>query len=212
MPSLPSALQSSANDAAASGGDFKALDPGVYTARLSKVDVKQTRGNDKNPPSPMWALEFDQVYDLNGDKCTGRLWTNLVLIDAVAWKIGQFYGAFGVPTSTDAEEMINYRIRLEVSQRVQTVGKNAGKTINEIYRFAELAEGDIGYEAGQKLKTRATVASPKKAAVKAAPAKAAAKPVAAAAEDIPDAEDMAADADAESLHEPANDDPTAIDF
>lgn len=170
MPSLPQELLEPTQEAAETSGDFTAMDPGVYTARLGKCDADRTRDGKK----AMWKLEFDQIYDLDGTKKGGRLWSNITLEESVAWKIAQFFAAFGVPTSTNTDEMINVRCRLEVSKRVQEFGKNKGKEVNDIDRFVALAESDDGYEKAQQLKARLTK--------KAAPAKSSAVPDDAATE------------------------------
>lgn len=169
MPRLPADLAESADEAAQSSGDFQPLEFGVYTARLSKCDAGRTRDGKK----AMWKLEFDQIFDLDGEKCSGRLWSNITLEESVNWKIAQFFGAFGVPTTTDTDDLINTRIRLEVSKRPQTVGKNAGKEVNDIDRFSSLAPSDFGYDKGQQLITRLTKQAPAKAAPKKASAPAA---------------------------------------
>lgn len=158
MPQLPQAMQESAQAAASENAsrEFKPLDEGVYTARLSKVEATRSKGNPTKgtEPKPMWALEFDEIQDYEGKKKPGRLWSNLTIEDSTAWKIAQFFDAFGVPSSINTDEIINYRCRLQVTQRLQTVGKNAGKTINEITRFVPLVESDMGFDAAQKLAKR----------------------------------------------------------
>lgn len=165
MPKLPAALREPAEEAAQSSGDFQPLEPGPYIARLSKCEASPSRAG-----KPMWRLEFDTIQNLDGTKATGgRLFTNITLEEATAWKVGQFFAAFGAPTSTDTDELINGKVRLEVTKRVQDYAgsKAFGKEINDIDRLAPLQESDSGYEAWQKLSSRLTKISapaPKKAA------------------------------------------------
>lgn len=187
MPSLPAPMQEQADEAASQGGSFL-LEPGVYTARLA--DVKSTTAAGSG--NPMWALEFDTVRKLDGAKCAGRQWTNLVLIDSVMWKVGQFFAAFGVPSSVNTDELINHRIRLQVGKRVIQQGARAGQEGNEVNGFTALAADDDGYAENRKLASRfgggtaaaaAAPATAKKAPAKSAPAKAADEPAAPPADD-----------------------------
>lgn len=172
MPVLPSALAESSDEAAKESGSFSALDPGIYTGRLGKCDAIESRAG-----KPMWALEFDQIHDLEGNKKGGRLWSNITLEESVAWKIAQFFSAFGVPTSTNTDHLLNNRIRLEVSKRVQTMGKNTGKEVNDIDRFSVLLSTDDGYEKGQQLIARLAKETRSPAPVKATAKKATAAKV-----------------------------------
>lgn len=184
MPSLPSALASQAKEAAAAGGSFSALEPGVYTGRLAKVDAKNA-----STGSAMWALEFDTIQKASGEKCPGRQWTNLVLVENAMWKVGQFFAAFGVPESTSTDELINYRVRLQIGKRVIQQGSRAGQEGNDINGFVPLVEDDEGFEAVKKLAAKLSGGSKpaaKAAPAKAAPAKAAAPAAAAAEDEAPD--------------------------
>lgn len=165
MPQLPENMHEAANEAASASRDFKPLEEGVYTARLSKVDAAQTQGK---PSKAMWKLEFDQVRDWQGNNHPGRLWSNITIEESTMWKVAQFFAAFTVPTSTHTDELINYRCRLDVSKRVQAVGRNAGKEVNEVRRYSPLDEGDAGFEAVTKL--GATLGAGKPAAAVKAPA------------------------------------------
>lgn len=169
MPKLPAPLQDAVDNAPKS--EFEPLEPGVYTARLAEVQATQTKSGN-NPGTPMWALTFDEVRDLDGGRKPGRLWTNLVLADSTMWKVNQFFAAFGAPSATDTDEMINHRIRLQVEKRVITQGKRTGQEGNEIGGFVALNTTDEGFEALAKLQRSLgnQSATPKKAAAKSAAA------------------------------------------
>lgn len=172
MPSLPAPLANKASEANAEGGSFKPLEPGVYTGRLSKVNAtKASTGN------PMWEIEFDTIQELDGNSKPGRLWTNLVLVDSSMWKVGQFFEAFGVPGTTNTDDLINYRVRLRVAKRIIAQGARTGQEGNDINGFDALLDGDPGFAQLAKLQAKLTSGSKP---VKAAPAKAA-KPAAATA-------------------------------
>lgn len=172
MPVLPATMQTQANEAAEQGNQFAALPPGVYTARLAKVNATKAKSSD----NPMWELEFDDVRDLEGNKKPGRQWTNLVLIDQVMWKVGQFFAAFGVPSSVNTDELVGFRCRLQIGVRVITQGQRTGQEGNEVNGFIRLAEGDDGYQAVNQLSSKLGGGA---AAAPAAAKPAAAKPAAA---------------------------------
>lgn len=197
MPVLNEELAGQVDEAAASGGQFEALEPGVYTARLGKVEA--TIASTK---SPMWKLEFEDIRDLDGDKQPGRQWTNLVLVDTAMWKVGQFFAAFGVSTKTDTEELVGHRCRLSIDRRVITKGKRTGEQGNEIAGFLPLMTTDDGFDRLAKMQNR--LASSVKPG-KAAGAKAAVKPAAAK-------DETAKDAPADALAPAPADDGESLEF
>lgn len=173
MPKVPATLVGDAESAQAEDSqrrsDFAPLDPGVYTARLSSVKGGVTGPDSKKPGSPKWDVEFDTIYDTFGKKQSGKLFATIPLTSEMSWKVAQFFTAFGVPIAgTDTDELINYRIRLDVGQRPITVGKRAGKIGNDINRYGPLQEGDTSYAEGQKLSQR--LGGSKPTAAQAAPA------------------------------------------
>lgn len=168
MPKLPAPLADQAREAAASGGSFL-LEPGVYVGRLAKVEATKSKSSN----NPMWALEFDDIHDLDGNKKPGKQFTNLTLIDNSMWKVGLFFAAFGVPEDTDADDLVGHRCRLQIGTRVMTAGQRAGQEGNDVNGFIALQDGDDGYAALVKLQARIG----KPAATKAAAPKAAAKAV-----------------------------------
>lgn len=151
MPQLSAPLAKQADNANDDnkGREFAVYPVGVYTGRLAKVEATQS-----STKKPMWNIEFDLVTDLEGAKMPGRVWSSITLEESTSWKIGQFFDAFGVPTSTNTDMLINHRIRLEISPEVQKFGKNQGKERNTIDRYAKLAEDDDGYEANSKLQRK----------------------------------------------------------
>lgn len=146
MPKLQ-ASQQAAVDSAEDLTGFKPLEPGKYVARLSKVDGKQT-----STGVPMWAIEFDEVHTLDGEKQPGRQFTNLQFPPAgdkpesygksqEKWdqyvalsnsRVKQFFAAFGYTTDSDTDEMIGERCVLTIGQRTINGGPRVGQLGNEI--------------------------------------------------------------------------------
>lgn len=140
MRTIPKLAAPLAQKAAEQDGTFSALDAGLYTGRLAKVEAKPaSTGN------PMWVVEFDDIRDLDGRKKPGKQWVNLVHLDNSMWKVKQFFDAFGYETNSDTDEMLGERCRLNLSVGEQLQGKNAGQLRNNIETMLPLLEGDYGY-------------------------------------------------------------------
>lgn len=205
MPRLPAPLADQANEAQSDSRDFKPLDAGVYTGRLSKVEAANSRDG-----KAMWKIEFDQIFDLDNEKQPGRQWSNMTLEESTAWKVAQFFAAFGVGTTTDTDELLNHRIRLEITQRVIPTGARAGALGNNVDRFSPLIEGDAGFDKNQQLASKLAreTAKPVKAAPRKAAPAAAKVPADAAAVDDSGVEPD----DLDDTTPGIEDDPDAVDF
>lgn len=141
MRTIPKLAAPLAQKAAEQDGTFSALDAGLYTGRLAKVEAKPA----KSSGNQMWVVEFDDIRDLDGKKKPGKQWVNLTHTDNSMWKIKQFFDAFGYETNSDTDEMLGERCRLNLSVGEQEQGKNAGQLRNNIETMLPLQEGDYGY-------------------------------------------------------------------
>jgi hypothetical protein len=117
-------------------GSFEPLDDGVYHARLRSVEVSDNPG-----PSGKhyWKWEFEVVEEPYINR---RLWTNTSLAEAAEFKLNEMFGAFGVGTDTDTDELCGQVVRLVVSTRTIQAGSRKGETSNQIDRVSE-ADGDF---------------------------------------------------------------------
>lgn len=123
MPRLTGEMVKKAEKAASESG-FTPLEPGVYRARLTKVDAR-TSSND----NPMWTWEFEVIEPPYEGR---KQWNNTTLTDAAMWKVAETFSAFGVDASTDTDELIGCTAKLNITQRVIPTGARAGQTGNNV--------------------------------------------------------------------------------
>ncbi|HXJ63895.1 MAG TPA: DUF669 domain-containing protein [Actinomycetota bacterium] len=140
MPKLPKAIQKAADDAKLQ--DFSALPAGLYLIRVTEV---KTDGQSSNK-NPMWTLTLEVEggpNDLTEDKHKGRkLWENLVLTEAAAWKVKQVFNALGFTMDSDADEFLNERAVVQVTQREIEQGNRKGEMGNNITRWASADDAE----------------------------------------------------------------------
>lgn len=150
MPRLSNETAAKVEDAE---DGFKPLDPGIYVVQLME-DVEIKEG--KKGIYWKWTLEIPEGLENAGR----RLWTNTSLSEAAFFKLKEMFSAFGVPTSTDTEELVGKKIRVQVKQVTINGGARAGELGNEIEKCLPL-EGPVGVDEAAAVT----------AAVKAEPAK-----------------------------------------
>jgi len=139
MPKLNKAQAKTVGDAESSS--FEPLDDGAYHARLRDVKVSDQPGPSG---SYYWKTEFEVVEDPYKNR---RLWSNLSLSDAAAFKVKEFFDAFGEDTDTDTDELIGQVVKLIVSQTTIQAGARKGEIGNQIDRIAPAADD---FEAAEK--------------------------------------------------------------
>ena len=136
MPKLSRELAAQVDNDPGSGS-FDPVPAGVYRVRLKDVNAKIAKASG----NPMWELVFEMVDD--GYK--GRLlWSNLVQIPTVAWKIREFFDAFGVGADTDTDELLGRTCRVSVIQRVIGGGSREGQIGNNIEKVLPDEAGSNG--------------------------------------------------------------------
>lgn len=125
MPKL-NQKKAAAVEEAEGGGDFEALEEGLYVLKLRDCKVAEKEG----PSGPYWIWEFEipEEYENAGR----RFWMNTSLSEKAAWKLNETFSAFGVPADTDTDELVGRLVQGYVTQEVQQKGKNAGKLTNSL--------------------------------------------------------------------------------
>ena len=149
---------------AESTGEFTPMPPGKYVAALSEVEPK-TSGNG----NPYWAVTFDEIHNLDGEKQPGRQWFNLMLPTTdtppegytpggrekdpeKAWaqyqalcagRIKSFFEAFGYTVDSDTDEMIGDRCVIQVGVRTIQNGPRTGESTNEVRNVFPLDSVDF---------------------------------------------------------------------
>lgn len=130
-----------------STGSYELIQPGRYTATLTKVEVK-----DGNHGLVQWSAEFTDITDSNGDRKPGRQWLNLnIPTDAPApasyvngpdkWasyqsvnksRLKAFFTAFGYTVDSDTDEMIGEKAIIEIEIRTIQNGPRRGEQVNGV--------------------------------------------------------------------------------
>lgn len=151
MPKLAAAVRKKVEKAEAIKGGFEVLKPGKYVAELSAVEAKES-GNG----NPMWAIEFTEIHDLDGERYPGRQFYNLNLPQAKMpegytgkgkgspeenWanyqrmcegRLKGFFEAFGYSVDSDTDEMIGERALLTIGVRTINNGPRTGERANSV--------------------------------------------------------------------------------
>ncbi len=121
---MPQLNKKKAKAVESASGGFRTVPDGVYTARLTDVKVKPGAEAD------VWWAFF--TIDEGGDHDDVELLSFLSLSDKAAWKMREFFDAFGVPADTHTDELLGEKIRLSVSLGTAQQGKNKGKPQNSV--------------------------------------------------------------------------------
>lgn len=114
---------------------FEAMPPKVYPFRLIKVEVSENKGaSGYHYWTTEWSCEHSEYRNR-------KVWANLSLSPKAAFKMKEFFEAFGVSTDTDTDDLCGETILLNIGQETQQEGKNKGRIINTVERFMEYDEG-----------------------------------------------------------------------
>lgn len=104
---------------------FKPVPDGVYIVELREdVDVRE------GEKGVYWSWNFEIPTEHDGkelDYAGRRFWHNTSLSDAAYFKLKETFAAFGVPTTTDTEDLVKRRIKVVIRTEIQQRGKNKGK-------------------------------------------------------------------------------------
>lgn len=125
---------------------FKPIPEGVYIVQLM-ADVEVGEG--KRGPYWKWAFEIPAQHEGEDLQHAGRrFWTNTSLSQESFWKLKEAFEAFGVPTSTDTEDLVGKRVKAHISVEVARGGQRQGEPVNTVKKLlplaaeTELAAGD----------------------------------------------------------------------
>lgn len=136
MPKLNSDIAQKV-DSAEDG--FTPVEEGVYTLQLAKdVDIKE------GPKGPYWKWEF---VIPEGLQHSGRkFFTNTSLSESAFFKLKEAFGAFGVATDTDTEDLVGQKVKALITIRTAQGGARAGEPTNEISKLLPLDTDDASVE------------------------------------------------------------------
>lgn len=158
MPKLAKTVATRVNKAEAK--DFTAFEAGPCVLRLRAVsaerDGKPLIGQDSG--EPYWSWEFEVVSPEKaltavkpGDEPVminikgRRLWMITSLGESSDWKMKETFAAFGVPPTTDTDEIIGEMVRGAVGCEIQSKGQRKGEfqnTIGKLSAYTEAAGDD----------------------------------------------------------------------
>lgn len=134
MAKLNKKLQDQTESAESSS--FEPLEPGVYHLRLRDVNTDGT-----GPKGPYWTFEYEVLDEPYASR---RLWNNVSLSEAAAFKMKETFEAHEVPVDTDTDDMLGSVVKGQVSVRTIQQGARKGELANQIDR---LMPKDEDYEA-----------------------------------------------------------------
>lgn len=136
MATLPKAVAKRVD--AHEDDEFEALPAGVYVASLLEVDATK-----EGPKGPYWSWQFkveDEEYEGR------RLFNNTSLSEKADFKMKETFDAFGVPSSTDTDELIGHVVKLAVSQQTIQGGSRDGQLGNQVDKLLKYDSADDGDE------------------------------------------------------------------
>ena len=126
---------------------FEPLEPGIYVVQL-KEDVEVKQG--AKGLYWKWTFEVSEFGPARDgeepepqDGAGRRLWNNTSLSEAAFFKITETFAAFGVPTDTDTEKLVGFKVRAQIAQVIIQQGTRKGQMSNEIQKLLPL-DGPVG--------------------------------------------------------------------
>jgi hypothetical protein len=135
---MPKLAKDQAKSVAENEGGFPLADEGVYFATL--LDVKVSDGPGASGYD-YWIWEYgDLVNEDTGQAIAGHQFNRTSLSPAAEWKVKESFDAFGVPPTTDTDELIGRNCRLAISQAPIEGGARDGQMGNNV--DAVLPESD----------------------------------------------------------------------
>lgn len=139
MVKLDKAAAKAVNDA--EGTEYEPIPPGYYQVRLSSAAL-----SDKAGASGHHYIRTEwEVAD--GEHENRRLFSNLSLSPKAAFKLKEFFGAFGVSPDTDTDELIGHSVTAHVKVSTINSGDRMGELTNEMGKLSPAqSEGDADDE------------------------------------------------------------------
>jgi hypothetical protein len=165
MPKLPKKEAKRTSEAEEVQDGFEPLPAGKYIATLGGVEDKIAQSSG----APMWGIELEDLFDLEGNEQPGRQFTNLVLPgddevpddytgksnskksieeqwksrnDFLRSKIKQFFTAFGFTSDSDTDELVGERCVIMLTVETIGAGKRKGQLGNQVAGFYTLDSVD----------------------------------------------------------------------
>lgn len=137
MPKLSDDVAKVVSEAESSGG---IMEEGWYEADLIEVQDKKNGEPMSGPNGPYWQWVFKLPAD--AERYAGwQQWLTTSLSERAAFKMNEVFAAFGADPSTDTDELVGKRVRIQVGTRTVQDGAAAGELRNTVKRVAPL-DGD----------------------------------------------------------------------
>ena len=139
MPKLTSSMAEKVNEA--ESGNFEAIPEGVYRAVL-EGEVESVDG----AKGTYWKWTFKIVEEGEGN---GRkMFLNTSLNEAAHWKLKEVFEAFGVPLTTDTDDLIGDEVKLYLTQKIAEQGARKGEMTNEIKQVLPVNQATVDAKDG----------------------------------------------------------------
>jgi len=124
---------------------FAPYDPGLYVVVLEEV---QAGPELQGPAGPYWKAicSVESTYPDLEEARKGKTFDNLSLSDAAAWKMKQFFEAFGVPADTDTDEMIGHKVVQRLGITTIQKGPRAGEDTTDVVEWCTYEAEAVGDE------------------------------------------------------------------
>lgn len=109
---------------------FKPIEEGVYILQLTE-DVEVKTG--AKGPYWRWVFEIPEKHEDQELAHAGRkFFLNTSLSEAAFFKLKELFGAFGVPTDSETEDLVGRRIKGHITVRTIQAGDRKGELTNDV--------------------------------------------------------------------------------
>lgn len=102
------------------------LPAGHYLCRLRGVDTTKS-----GPAGAYWVWEYETI-EVADQPAGRRFWDNTSLSAKAIGRLGKTFEAFGVPTTTDTDDLIGELVNLEIKIGTIQKGDKTGEQRNEV--------------------------------------------------------------------------------
>lgn len=114
---------------------YAPIPDGVYELELME-DVEVAEG--AKGPYWKWTFQIPEGLQYAGR----RFWNNTSLSESAFWKLKEAFDAFGVPTSTDTEDLVKRRVKALIVTTTINSGSRKGEPTNQIDKLMPLNAPD----------------------------------------------------------------------